>query len=291
MSKHLHPGKAAFNGVLAADLARRGFTGATRILEGERGFFRATAAGCDAVARHRRTRARSGRSRRTATSCIRAAGTRTPRSTSRSTSGRDADGHEREALRCRTTSTSRRMAPGYEIVNDAEPSHAVSCEVQHCLLRRRRRWWKVGWAGAVLCRRFDDDGVARAGDRRAAAAHSRDRRATISPPRTRRAWPTRVVVDAARRHRGCGRERLSRAGTRKTRFRPTTLEDKFVRLVAPRWRGVRAAGARPCVASDECAATWRRRSVTLAMSDINPRASQHARVPRIGSRAVPRIRE
>lgn len=42
MSKHLHPGKAAFNGVLAADLARDGFTGATRILEGDRGFFRAT---------------------------------------------------------------------------------------------------------------------------------------------------------------------------------------------------------------------------------------------------------
>lgn len=43
MSKHLHPGKAAFNGVLAADLAAAGFTGATRILEGERGFFAATA--------------------------------------------------------------------------------------------------------------------------------------------------------------------------------------------------------------------------------------------------------
>jgi 2-methylcitrate dehydratase PrpD len=42
MSKHLHPGKAAFNGVVAADLARVGFTGATRILEGPRGFFRAT---------------------------------------------------------------------------------------------------------------------------------------------------------------------------------------------------------------------------------------------------------
>jgi 2-methylcitrate dehydratase PrpD len=41
MSKHLHPGKAAFNGVLAADLACLGFTGASRILEGERGFFRA----------------------------------------------------------------------------------------------------------------------------------------------------------------------------------------------------------------------------------------------------------
>jgi 2-methylcitrate dehydratase PrpD len=41
MSKHLHPGKAAFNGVLAADLARGGFSGASRILEGERGFFEA----------------------------------------------------------------------------------------------------------------------------------------------------------------------------------------------------------------------------------------------------------
>jgi len=48
MSKHLHPGKAAFNGVLAADLARAGFTGAKRILEGDRGFFRATAASWDA---------------------------------------------------------------------------------------------------------------------------------------------------------------------------------------------------------------------------------------------------
>jgi 2-methylcitrate dehydratase PrpD len=48
MSKHLHPGKAACNGVLAADLAAQGFTGATRILEGARGFFRATAQTFDA---------------------------------------------------------------------------------------------------------------------------------------------------------------------------------------------------------------------------------------------------
>jgi 2-methylcitrate dehydratase PrpD len=48
MSKHLHPGKAAFNGVLAADLARIGFTGASRILEGDRGFFRAMSAEHDA---------------------------------------------------------------------------------------------------------------------------------------------------------------------------------------------------------------------------------------------------
>ncbi len=49
MSKHLHPGKAAFNGILAADLARQGFTGATRILEGERGFFRALSESHDAT--------------------------------------------------------------------------------------------------------------------------------------------------------------------------------------------------------------------------------------------------
>jgi len=48
MSKHLHPGKAAFNGVLSADLARAGFTGASHILEGERGFFRAMSTSHDA---------------------------------------------------------------------------------------------------------------------------------------------------------------------------------------------------------------------------------------------------
>ncbi len=42
MSKQLHPGKSALNGLLSALLAQKGFTGARRILEGERGFFRAT---------------------------------------------------------------------------------------------------------------------------------------------------------------------------------------------------------------------------------------------------------
>ena len=47
MSKHLHPGKAALNGVLSADLAGDGFTGASTILEGNRGFFRAMSASYD----------------------------------------------------------------------------------------------------------------------------------------------------------------------------------------------------------------------------------------------------
>ncbi|MEK3764148.1 MmgE/PrpD family protein [Solibacillus sp. FSL K6-4121] len=41
MSKQLHPGKAAMNGILSALLAQQGFTGATAILEGRRGFFEA----------------------------------------------------------------------------------------------------------------------------------------------------------------------------------------------------------------------------------------------------------
>lgn len=47
MSKHLHAGRAASNGVLAALLAERGFTGPSRILEGERGLFRAVAPDAD----------------------------------------------------------------------------------------------------------------------------------------------------------------------------------------------------------------------------------------------------
>ena len=47
MSKQLHTAKAAFNGLLAALLAADGFTGARRILEGEKGFLKATADGAD----------------------------------------------------------------------------------------------------------------------------------------------------------------------------------------------------------------------------------------------------
>jgi len=39
MSKHLHAGRGAEAGVVAADLARRGFTGPPEIFEGARGFF------------------------------------------------------------------------------------------------------------------------------------------------------------------------------------------------------------------------------------------------------------
>lgn len=41
-TKLLHTGKAAMNGIIAADLAKLNFTGACRIFEGEKGFYRAT---------------------------------------------------------------------------------------------------------------------------------------------------------------------------------------------------------------------------------------------------------
>lgn len=41
MSKQLHPGKASMNGILSALLAKQGFTGASAIFEGRRGFFEA----------------------------------------------------------------------------------------------------------------------------------------------------------------------------------------------------------------------------------------------------------
>jgi len=47
MTKPLHAGRAAENGVSAALLARDGFTAATNILEARRGFFNAMAGGCD----------------------------------------------------------------------------------------------------------------------------------------------------------------------------------------------------------------------------------------------------
>jgi 2-methylcitrate dehydratase PrpD len=47
MTKPLHAGRAAENGVTAAELAKSGFTSATHVLEAKRGFFNAMAGGYD----------------------------------------------------------------------------------------------------------------------------------------------------------------------------------------------------------------------------------------------------
>ena len=50
MTKHLHAGRAAEAGVLAADLARSGFSGPSKILEGAKGWFVATCPDADPAA-------------------------------------------------------------------------------------------------------------------------------------------------------------------------------------------------------------------------------------------------
>lgn len=50
MSKTLHAGKACMNGIISAELASRGFTGAARILEGDKGFIKAVAQEYDIIA-------------------------------------------------------------------------------------------------------------------------------------------------------------------------------------------------------------------------------------------------
>jgi 2-methylcitrate dehydratase PrpD len=54
MTKPLHAGRAAENGVVAASLARAGFTAAPNILEARRGFFQAAGGGYDASMIHAR---------------------------------------------------------------------------------------------------------------------------------------------------------------------------------------------------------------------------------------------
>lgn len=49
MTKQLHAAKAAMNGLMAALLAEKGFTGPQKILEGDRGFFNAMSDECDAA--------------------------------------------------------------------------------------------------------------------------------------------------------------------------------------------------------------------------------------------------
>ncbi|MEB3103622.1 MmgE/PrpD family protein [Ferviditalea candida] len=51
MSKQLHTGKAAMNGVISALLGGKNFTSATRILEGNRGFFKAMSSETDGAAK------------------------------------------------------------------------------------------------------------------------------------------------------------------------------------------------------------------------------------------------
>lgn len=251
MSKHLHPGKAAFNGVLAADLARLGFSGATRILEGERGFFRATTAGFDPS----RVTDRLGEHWKITENCYKlyscCAHTHTAIDVAldiRTRRGWTA----REALDAIARVDLETYGAGYDIVSDPNPStpYRGKFSIAYCtaaaLLEGR-----VGLE-QFSSDRFGDDGVvepAIAALLPRVRVGVRDDLTNGYPAR----WATNVIVTLRDGSVERGMNDFPR-GNPEYPVSTETLEDKFVRLVAPRYGDVFALQALDTVRSlGECA--------------------------------------
>ena len=232
MSKHLHPGKAALNGVLAADLAREGFTGAGRILEGDRGFFRAMSTS------HDDSRITDGLGERWKVSenCYKIWA---------------CCGHTHSAidvareLRTQQGWTSNEAAsavgaihidtygPGYEIVKAMNPAtpYEAKFSIAYCVAAALLH------GGAPLEAfspdRFDGRGVRDA----QIASLLRVTTVTVADDLTAKypaAWPTRVRVELrdGRTLRGASDYPV---GNPENPVSTSALEEKFTALVAPRW--------------------------------------------------------
>lgn len=232
MSKHLHPGKAAFNGILAADLARLGFTGAARILEGERGFFRATSAGHDA------TRITDGLGARWKISenCYKLYSCCGHTHTAIDTAldfrrGQRWQGDE--ALARLETVHIETYASGYEIVKEMNPRtpYQGKFSLAYCTAAGLLE----GWVGLEQFSpaRFDADGVR---DENIAALLGRVR-VTVAPDVTAKypaEWGARLTFTL----KGGNTETMLAAFPRGNPENPVStaaLEDKFRTLVAPRY--------------------------------------------------------
>ncbi len=224
MSKHLHPGKAAFNGVLSADLARVGFSGARRILEGDRGFFRATAAAHDET----RITAGLGAHWKIAENCYKL---------------HSCCGHTHSAIDCAIDMGNpsaivrvqiETYAPGYAIVNNPAPEtpYQAKFSVAYCV------------AAALLDGRvgLDQFRPERVASSDIAALLDRTT-VTVADDLTARypaAWPARLAVTL-------NDGRVLRAAADYPRGNPENpvsteaLEEKFRGLIEPRY-GADAAG-------------------------------------------------
>jgi 2-methylcitrate dehydratase PrpD len=239
MSKHLHPGKAAMHGVLAADLARVGFTGASRILEGERGFFRATAQGADPT----RVTDALGTHWKVAENCykLHACCGHTHTAIDVSLDHRAARGWRGDgALAALEEVVVETYGPGYEIVKEADPrtpyqaKFSLAYVVAAALLEG-----EVGLA-QFDASRFSPDGLREPAMRQLL----RRIRVVVSPEITARypaEWGTRVTFVHADRTR----EVRSSAFPRGNPENPVTtdhLAQKARTLLAPRF-GDAAAGA------------------------------------------------
>ena len=232
MSKHLHPGKAAFNGLLAADLARLGFTGATRILEGERGFFRATSTGYDAS----RVTDRLGERWKILENCYKlhscCAHTHTAIDVAldiRARRGWTAP----EALDAITRIDLVTYGAGYDIVSDPNPStpYRAKFSLAYCTAVALLEG-QVGLE-QFSAHRFADDGVlepAVAALLPRVRVSVRDDLTHAYPAR----WPTNVIVTLRDGSVERGVNDFPR-GNPEYPVSTETLEEKFVRLVAPRY--------------------------------------------------------
>ncbi|MCW5853182.1 MAG: MmgE/PrpD family protein [Anaerolineae bacterium] len=231
MSKSLHPGKAALNGVLAADLARLGFTGATRILEGERGFFRATATDADPT----RITEGLGRQWKITENCYKlyscCGHTHTAIDTALDLRA-DLGWTDNQAVDRIAAIEIQTYGPGYEIVREMNPrtpyqaKFSLAYVVAAALLE--------GWVGLDQFSpdRFGSDRVVQP----QLAALLRRTTVTVSPRLTAlypAAWPARLTLRLADGQVVSGGSDYPR-GNPENPVSTAALEDKFRALVTPR---------------------------------------------------------
>jgi 2-methylcitrate dehydratase PrpD len=250
MSKSLHPGKAALNGVLAADLAHEGFTGATRILEGDRGFFRATSSSSDAS----RITDRLGEQWKVTENCYKL---------------HSCCGHTHSAIDVALDIRARRgwsvpaateaieqveidtYGPGYEIVRESNPGtpYRAKFSLAYCVAAALVE----GAVGLEQfgAERFDGTGVV---DASVSALLPRIR-VTVRDDLTTKypaQWPTRVAVALRDGTVERGASDYPR-GNPENPVPTRTLEEKFLALVSPRYGDAFAQRALSLVRSlDDC---------------------------------------
>jgi 2-methylcitrate dehydratase PrpD len=228
MSKHLHPGKAAFNGVLSADLAATGFTGASRILEGDRGFFKATAQTYDAT----RISDGLGTNWKVSENCYKM---------------HSCCGHTHSAIDVALDLRERAhniraivietYGPGYEIVKEMNPTtpYAAKFSLAYCVAAALVD-------GRVGLEQFAAERFGPSGVRHDAIAALLSRiQVCVAPDLSAKypaAWPTRLRIETSDGPL-CGSSDFPR-GNPENPVTTQELADKFVALVAPRFGSHRA---------------------------------------------------
>lgn len=232
MSKHLHPGKAAFNGVLSADLARAGFTGASRILEGERGFFRATSVTHDAS----RITDGLGERWKVEENCYKLHSCCGHTHTAIDVALRlraQQNWQDQEALADIAEIHIESYGPGYEIVKESTPRspYQAKFSIAYCVAAALLE-------GRVGLEQFSDDRFQSGGIGQDSVSELIRRvRVTVEPDLTQKypaAWPTRLTVTLRNGSKLSGASDFPR-GNPENPVSTLELEEKFRSLIEPRF--------------------------------------------------------